>query len=64
MTDEYDEYLRTEWDSFAHDPARVNNTLAEVSGSNVERVLDVGCGAGQELFPFVQDADHETQEWC
>ena len=55
MTDEYDEYLRTEWDSFAHDSARVNNTLAEVSGSNVERVLDVGCGAGQELFPFVQD---------
>jgi SAM-dependent methyltransferase len=52
---EYDEYIRTEWDSFASDSARAANTLAEVSDINIARVLDVGCGAGQELLPFVRD---------
>ena len=53
--DEYDQYLRTEWESFAGDPARAGHTLAEGADLDGARVLDVGCGAGQELLPFVGD---------
>lgn len=52
---EYDEYLRTEWESFSGDSTRSSKTLAEVSDLDVARVLDVGCGAGQELLPFVNE---------
>lgn len=50
---EYDQYVRTEWELFARDPTRGSNTLHEISNLDVARVLDVGCGAGQELLPFV-----------
>jgi len=50
---EYEQYVRTEWELFASDSRRGNNALNEVSDLDVARVLDVGCGAGQELLPFV-----------
>jgi len=50
---EYNAYVRTEWDLFAGDPARARNSLAATKGIEIKRVLDVGCGAGQELSPFV-----------
>lgn len=48
----YDEYIRAEWALFAADPARgraARDLAAALPGC---RVLDVGCGAGQELRPF------------
>jgi SAM-dependent methyltransferase len=49
----YESYLREEWRRFFADPARATAAQAAVVGVKVRRVLDVGCGAGQELFPFV-----------
>jgi SAM-dependent methyltransferase len=50
---DYDSYLRVEWDKFASNPARCRASLAAAHGMEVKHVLDVGCGAGQELLPFV-----------
>jgi ubiquinone/menaquinone biosynthesis C-methylase UbiE len=52
---DYDSYVRVEWDKFAGDPARAGASLAATAGMDVKRVLDVGCGAGQELLPFVTE---------
>jgi SAM-dependent methyltransferase len=53
--DDYDSYVRVEWEKFAGDPARARASLTASEGMEVKRVLDVGCGAGQELLPFVTD---------
>lgn len=53
MDQEYDQYLRVEWNMFAKDAERAQASLSAVHGS-VSRVLDIGCGAGQELLPFVR----------
>ena len=53
MDQEYDQYLRTEWDKFAKDAERAQASLSAARGP-VSRVLDIGCGAGQELLPFVR----------
>jgi SAM-dependent methyltransferase len=50
---DYADYLLVEWRLFHDDRGRAIATLAAVDGISVARVLDVGCGAGQELFPFV-----------
>jgi ubiquinone/menaquinone biosynthesis C-methylase UbiE len=50
---EYDQYIRLAWARFIADPARTRTSLEAVAGINVARVLDVGCGAGQQLLPFV-----------
>jgi SAM-dependent methyltransferase len=50
---EYDRYVRAEWELFTGDEERARASLEIVDGLNVSRVLDVGCGAGQELLPFV-----------
>jgi SAM-dependent methyltransferase len=50
---DYDNYVRTEWKLFLDDAARSQASLDAVSGLSVKRVLDIGCGAGQELLPFV-----------
>jgi len=50
---DYDQYLRRSWDSFTGNPARARASLAALDGRKVARVLDVGCGAGQEMIPFV-----------
>jgi SAM-dependent methyltransferase len=53
--DEYDQYIRGAWARFIADPSRARTLLDAVSGMDVSRVLDVGCGAGQQLLPFVTD---------
>jgi ubiquinone/menaquinone biosynthesis C-methylase UbiE len=52
---DYQAYLLAEWNGFLDDPSRARATLAAVAERRVEHVLDVGCGAGQELIPFAQD---------
>jgi ubiquinone/menaquinone biosynthesis C-methylase UbiE len=54
---DYDRYVRAEWDLFSKNPARARASLAALDGRKVARVLDVGCGAGQEMIPFVVDVD-------
>jgi ubiquinone/menaquinone biosynthesis C-methylase UbiE len=51
---DYESYLLAEWNMFLGDPTRARATLDATAGQPVERVLDVGCGAGQELIPFAQ----------
>ena len=52
---DYDSYVRVEWEKFAGEPARARASLEATAGTDVKRVLDVGCGAGQELLPFVTE---------
>jgi SAM-dependent methyltransferase len=52
----YDEYVRAEWALFAADPARSLPAREVVDSSAAVRVLDIGCGAGQELRPFLRDS--------
>jgi SAM-dependent methyltransferase len=51
--DAYDAYVRTEWNMFQRNPARAQASLEAVAGRVINRMLDIGCGAGQELLPFV-----------
>lgn len=51
----YNDYVHLEWEKFVSDPSRATASLEATTGMNVKRVLDVGCGAGQELLPFVRD---------
>jgi ubiquinone/menaquinone biosynthesis C-methylase UbiE len=50
---DYDGYIRAEWDLFHGNPTRTQASLEAVAGVKIDRVLDIGCGAGQELLPFV-----------
>ena len=50
---DYDQYVRAEWGLFSRNPMRASASLAALKGRKVARVLDVGCGAGQEMTPFV-----------
>jgi SAM-dependent methyltransferase len=50
---EYEQYLRREWELFSRDPSRFTTAAQLTAGVTVGRVLDVGCGSGQELQPFV-----------
>src|SRR5690349_4834338 len=50
---EYDEYVRAEWALFTQNHWRWESSLQEIPTSDIRYVLDVGCGAGQELLPFV-----------
>jgi SAM-dependent methyltransferase len=52
MASDYDSDVRAEWEMFVSEPARARESLEAVEGLDVGRVLDVGCGAGQELLPF------------
>ena len=54
MTDpvEYEAYMREEWRLFSQDAARQNESSRVMDDVLVRRVLDVGCGAGQEMIPF------------
>jgi ubiquinone/menaquinone biosynthesis C-methylase UbiE len=60
MTSEYDKYVRGEWQMYVDDASRRRDSLDAVAGLEVRCVLDVGCGAGQELLPFVS----EIGAWC
>jgi SAM-dependent methyltransferase len=52
MASEYEQYLELEWSLFARDPTRERATREAVAGVETRRVLDVGCGAGQEMIPL------------
>jgi SAM-dependent methyltransferase len=51
---EYAGYILAEWENYHAHPERFQASLRAAAGREVSRVLDVGCGAGQELLPFVQ----------
>ncbi len=57
MPSSYESYVCAEWDMFIKDPARAAAMIEAVKGHSVRFVLDVGCGAGQELLPFVKEFD-------
>jgi SAM-dependent methyltransferase len=50
---EYNSYARAEWQLYVDNPGRAEESLAALKDLVVERALDIGCGAGQELIPFV-----------
>jgi ubiquinone/menaquinone biosynthesis C-methylase UbiE len=52
---DYDRYVRSEWEIFLGDATRSRETLKALAGLEVRRVVDVGCGSGQELLPFAAD---------
>ena len=53
MNDRYETYLRGEWDLFWQQPKRFAIARELASRLAVKRVLDIGCGAGQELYPYL-----------
>jgi SAM-dependent methyltransferase len=52
---EYASYILAEWEHYQAHPERFQASLEAVEQRRTSRVLDVGCGAGQELLPFVQN---------
>ena len=57
----YQEYARQAIENFAQKDAASRYLLVDaVKDVRVERVLDVGCGAGQEMLPFVE----RTRAFC
>lgn len=56
--DTYQEYAQNAIENFALKDAESRYLFVNaVKDLKVERVLDVGCGAGQELLPFVEKTD-------
>jgi len=53
MNKEYREYLAVEWNDFMADEIRQNIVIENTADQKVEKVLDIGCGAGQEMLPLV-----------
>ena len=51
---ELEEYWQREWRKFVGEPKRFEDLAFLAASRNATRVLDVGCGAGQELIPFVK----------
>lgn len=49
----YNDYAITEWNKFQAEPHRQEALLKATENINVRNVLDIGCGAGQEMLPFV-----------
>ena len=50
----YDTYVRAEWERFLRDPVRARALLDAAADVEARLVLDVGCGSGQALIPFVE----------
>lgn len=50
----FDEYARGAWNRYVNDPARAQASVEALQGIEVTCALDVGCGAGHELLPFVR----------
>ena len=48
----YNNYALTEWKKFQAEPHRREALLKATEKIDVRRVLDIGCGAGQEMLPF------------
>lgn len=54
----HEEYLNSEIQIFeANKQERINKIVAETDDLEIKSVIDVGCGAGQELLPFVEMDD-------
>jgi ubiquinone/menaquinone biosynthesis C-methylase UbiE len=49
----YNNYAIAEWKKFQAEPHRQEALLKATERINVRSVLDIGCGAGQEMLPFV-----------
>jgi ubiquinone/menaquinone biosynthesis C-methylase UbiE len=49
----YNDYAIAEWNKFQAEPQRQEALLKATEKINVRSVLDIGCGAGQEMLPFV-----------
>ena len=57
----YQEYTQQAIENFANQDAESRYLLVSaVKDRKIERVLEVGCGAGQELLPFVE----KTAAFC
>ena len=57
----YQEYAQTAIENFAQKDAKSRYLLVDaVKDKSVKSVLDVGCGAGQELLPFLE----KTSAFC
>lgn len=57
-TSTYGEYLQQEIDNFAAKDAENRYALVDaVKDIKIKKILDVGCGAGQEMLPFVERTD-------
>ena len=63
MTDtNYEHYLTLEWEMFVQDQTRAQASLLAVQGRQISRVLDIGCGAGQNSSPL-QWLVHSALVW-
>lgn len=51
---DYGDYLASEWALFAADPGRQHESRTLARQFAPRRVLDVGCGGGQDLIPFAE----------
>lgn len=49
----YNSYAEVEWNLFSPETSRYQALLRETEGIAIGNVLDIGCGAGQEMMPFV-----------
>lgn len=59
--DNYEEYAQIALDKFARSDAAEKNLLVDaVKDLNPRTVLDLGCGAGQDVLPFVEN----TKAFC
>lgn len=59
--DTYEEYAQVALDKFARSDAAEKNLLVDaVKNLNPKSVLDLGCGAGQDILPFVE----KTEAFC
>jgi len=47
------DYYRREWKLFFDQPSRAEASRRATAHLDIRRVLDIGCGAGQELTPFL-----------
>jgi SAM-dependent methyltransferase len=52
MVNSYEEYVNSEWTLFTRNPDHQRESLRAAAGIDVHRVLDIGCGGGQEMIPF------------
>jgi ubiquinone/menaquinone biosynthesis C-methylase UbiE len=53
--DSYNDYISLEWQKFESDNVRYKPMLDATNLIKVRRVLDIGCGAGQEMLPFIEN---------
>lgn len=51
---DYNNYVESEWNLALESPERAEAMLRAAHNITAHRILDIGCGAGQEMLPFVQ----------